>query len=153
MAAVRETLTFVYNRPFLDAMLKAFTTIPTAKLIATPTLRLCTGAMPLITADTTLAALVALETNFSGYAPATPTLTDPTRLSQGAEGAIATATWVATSASPFVPGDITGYFLTDGTVLVGAEAFPAGQDVQIAFVGDWLTLQLVLPAQANQASS
>lgn len=148
-----QTQNFVYNRTFMDNLLKAFSTIPAAKLIATPTLCLLTGSPPNITPDTLLSDLAAAKANFSGYVDGTPPLTVPVRLSSGAEAAIGSSTFVATTASPFVSNVIVGYYLTDGTNLVGGELFPSGTVLPIAFAGDFVEIDLVLPGACYQAAS
>lgn len=148
-----EAQNLIYARSFADAWLDAFSTIPTAKLIAAPTVRLLMGALPAITPDTTLAALEALEANFSGYGADTITLTVPAQPSTKVEGAIGSATFIAATASPFVSSNVSGYFLTDGTNLVAAEAFPNGQVFPIAAAGQFLTINVVLPNNLYQATS
>lgn len=149
----RQTATLVYARPFMDTILAGYKTVPGGPLITTLTVRLLMGTLPAITPDTLLADLVALEANFSGYVLKTPTMSAPVRLSTGDEGVIVNATFIATAASPFVTSTISGYFLTDGTLLVGAEAFVSGQQALIGFPGDFLSLDVALPGQLYQAAA
>lgn len=143
----------VFSRAFMDKVLTALKTVPGAALIPTLTVRLLAGTLPALTPDTPLATLTGLEANYSGYAALTPVPTVPVQLSVNAEGYIASTTFVATTASPFVPATVTGYFITDGTNLVAMEAFPAGQQYPMSAAGVFLDLDIALPGQLIQATT
>lgn len=148
-----QSKSLIYARTFMDSWLAAFKTVPAAALIIAPTVRLLQGLLPAITPDTTLADLESSEANFSGYGADTFTLTVPVQSSTNVEAAIGSATFLATAASPFVGNSISGYFITDGTNLVAAEAFPGGTNIQIAAAGQFLALDLVLPGNLSQAAA
>lgn len=149
--ATRATQNFVYSRAFMDKMLTTFTTVPGAKLIVTPTVHLVMGNLGTITPDTTLATLAALEANFTGYAAAVGALTVPVRMSSNGDAALMEVNFTQTGSAQ--GATVTGYYVTDGTILVGAEAFPANQSVPFAFTNDFLGLTVILPGQCFQASS
>lgn len=148
---IKSTQNFVYSRAFMDAILKTFTTIPAQKLITTPTVHLLMGALPQMSPDVTLAALAALEANFTGYAAATGALIDPVRMSINGDAALLNVEFQQTG--PAQGATVTGYYVTDGTVLVGWEAFPANGAVPFAYTNDYLALNVILPGQCFQASS
>lgn len=149
----RQTGTLTYSRAFINTVLAAYKTVPGGALITTLTVRLLKGTLPAITPDTLLADLVALEADFSGYAAGTPTMSAPVRLSNGSQAVIGSTTFIVVTATPLVTNTVTGYFLTDGTNLVGAEAFSVPNAAPMANVGDFLAMDVALPGTLYQAAA
>jgi hypothetical protein len=144
----------IYGTAFLNTVLAAFKTIPAAALIATGKLRLSHDPAFNPVPGTALAALVAQEANFSGYPAggAAVVLSAPVNLSPTAQGAVVSNLFLATTASPFVNDNCTGYWIDDGTNFIMGEAFGAGQAAAFSSPGDFLELIVELPMQAGQAT-
>jgi hypothetical protein len=134
-----------WRRTMADAMLSALATRPAVALASPVSLHLFEGAPISITPDTGLAAFTAQETAFSGYAAAVLTTSAPVRGGQLVEAVLASALFVATTASPFVTGNVTGYFLVSGSDWVLAEQFPPGTVGAIASPGDFLDIDVAVP--------
>ena len=152
-AVYAQSKNVVYSRAFMDKVLAAYKTLPAAALIPTLTVRLLMGNLPALTADTPLATLVGLEANYSGYAAQTPVATVPVTSSTNVEGYIGTALFESATASPFVSATVTGYFVTDGTIVVAMEAFPAGISYGFTAANNFLSLGVILPGNLYQATT
>ena len=135
----------ILARHFANAVVSAYLTRPAGALIVTPGVHLMATSPGVITADTPLADLVAVEANFSGYATATPTFSGPGNYNLRTQVAYTNVTFTATTASPFVSNNIYGYWLDDGTNLILAELFTNPTPLPIAKVGDFLDLSLFVP--------
>lgn len=143
-----QSLVPCWNAAFLDTMLAALSTRPAAALAPAISLHLFTNDYTPTPQD--LAAAYT-EANFSGYAAASPTPSVPVSLSNLAEALLASATFVAVTASPFVPNNLFGYYFTAGGLLVMSERFASV--VPIAGPGDFLELVGLLPLRAFQQAS
>lgn len=138
-----------FARTFLNAILAAFTARPAGPLGAAFNVHLLTGTPFALSPDTTLATLQANEATYSGYALLP--ITSWTLVRNGySQGIIGTALFVATAATPFVPGTVTGYWIDDGTNWLVAEFFASGVVGSFAAPGDYLALDAVLPLQGQQ---
>jgi hypothetical protein len=131
----------VWQKSILDGMLGALSTVPAAVLMLTPKIELYnSNTIPKPTSvhgDFTL-------TTFSGYAAKAVTLTPPGNLTNLDQCVTSTASFTATTGTPFVSDVVTGYMVTDGTATVyAAELFAS--PVPIAQPGDFLDLDLILP--------
>jgi hypothetical protein len=150
--AAYSSQNITYGNAYQKTAALAQKTAPTNPLINTAKVRLSTqlGFSPSGTA--TIAELAANEANYSGYTAGglALTLTGPVNLSALCEGMIAALTFLATTATPFVPNTLYGYWVDDGTNVIAQEAFPA-PGITIAGPGDFLALLLQLPQQVNQA--
>jgi hypothetical protein len=142
------TQTLVYMTAFLQAVITAFTTRPAAALLATPTVHLYNNLYAPVPGSVVGSFT---ETAFSGYAAATPTISAPVNTSPNCLAAVAPCTFIAVTASPFVPDTIYGYYIESAGVLVAAESFSS--PVPITAPGDFIDLQVVLPMQAYMAAS
>jgi hypothetical protein len=140
-----------YGRYFLNLLAAAFAARPAGALIASGKLRLTIATAFLPDPGATIATLAANEANFSGY-PAggvAVALSGPVNLSGNCIGEVQEETFIGTTATPFVPNIITGYWVDDGTGVVGMEAIPS-PGIPINNVGDFLALLVQLPLQATQ---
>lgn len=140
-----------YGNAYLKTQATAQKTAPTNPLINTGKVRLTTATGFSPSGTNTIAELSPNEANFSGYTAGglALTLTGPVNLSALCEGMIAALTFLATTASPFVPNVLTGYWVDDGTNVIAQEAFPS-PGITISAAGDFLALLLQLPQQVNQ---
>jgi hypothetical protein len=133
-------------RGLLNLICAAYKTTATGPLAPTLAVHLFDSGGLSLNPDTTLAALTAVESAFSGYAMQSLTLSGPVEFSPLAQGMLGNVTFTATTASPFVTGNATGYWVDDGTNLVLAEQFGPGFNVPFGLVGAFLDLSVVLPA-------
>jgi hypothetical protein len=130
-----------WSRALADLVLATVQVRPAAALIATLKIALFTGSTTpgpdSVYADFT-------EANFSGYARATVTNPAPIVAPSSLDvGILCQALFVATTATPFVPNTVTGYFLTDGTTgYYGGERFTTPFPVAIA--GDFIAIDATL---------
>lgn len=143
----------VYGQAWAATLTAALKTAPMNPLVNAAKIRLSSqaGFNPLV--SSTPASLAANEASYSGY-PAggiAAVLTAGLNLSSSCEGAIAQAVFEATAATPFVPGVAYGYWVDDGTNVILAEAFPAGQSASFNVPGAFLTLAVLFPTQLLQA--
>jgi hypothetical protein len=135
-----QTATFQWSRALVNALLTTLSTDPAAALLVTPKIFLFTeGTQPGPESEVT----DFTEADFSGYALQSVTLSGAVNIGDAEQARLATVTFVATTASPFVPNTILGYLLTDGVLAYyGGELF--AEPVPIAQAGDFLKLDLVL---------
>ena len=148
---VSENIT--YGQTFLLSVIAALKTAPTNPLVNMGKVRLTTQAgfnpQPLLT----IAELSPNEANYSGYTAGgiALTLSSPVLLGTGAVGNSQAVEFIASTASPFVPSTLTGYWIDDGTNVIAMEAFSTS--IPIAAAYDFLALVLQLPLQLAQATS
>jgi hypothetical protein len=138
MYFVTENL--VLSVPLADAMLAALSTVPTAALLATPSIELFTNNTPPTPrsawADFTKA-------SFAGYAKAPVTISGVGNLMNDDQGALAHVLFKATAAISG-PELCYGYILSDGLgIFYAGELFPTA--LQFATAGDYLDIDLVIP--------
>jgi hypothetical protein len=136
-----------WGSAFLDTFLAALSTRPAAALLVAPKLRLSVDPAFAPSPGMTIAALAAHETDFSGYTAGgyALTLAGPVTLTTNAVGEVASAVAVAAAAAPFIGGQITGYWVDDGTNVVLAEAFGPAGPVPIAAPGDFCQVDVRFP--------
>jgi hypothetical protein len=135
-----RTQKWTWARGLTDAFLNALSARPAAALLTTPSLILFTAGPP-VTPDEVVADYT--PCTFHGYAAQTVTLVAPVRLSGNDEGAIGSATFLAT-AGGVINDQVLGYLLTDGvTAFYGGEFFTL--PVSIAAPGQFIEIDLILP--------
>lgn len=144
----------IFGRTFANAMLAALKTVPGAALLAAGKVRLSSDAAFSPTADTTLAALVANESAFTGY-PAggvAVSLTTGVDVQPQTQGAITSAVFEGTGTRPLVaPGVAYGYWIDDGVEPAVMEKFPS--PVTFENAGDYLVLNCIIPELLNQSTT
>jgi hypothetical protein len=132
----------------INAVLTALSTRPAGALLTTPTIELWNATTGTLTPNSTYGQFT--KTTFSGYAAVALTLTGPVTINPTTQGMIANASFVATSASPFVPDTILGYMLTDGvSALYAFERF--ANPVPIPAPGAFIDLSFVFPLTNTNA--
>jgi hypothetical protein len=143
-----------YGSAFADTVQAALKTRAAAALVATPKIRLSSNSNFNPTPQSSIATLSASEAAFSGYPAggASGTVSDPVNLSTMAVGVLMSATFVATTAAPFVEGTCYGYWVDDGTNVIAYERFAGGIQVTFGVPGDFLQLDIELPMQLLQAT-
>lgn len=121
-------------------------------MIATAKVRLSTNPSFVPNSLATIAELAANEANYSGYTAGGVALVvgSPVNLSPTCQGAVTAVSFVATAASPYVPSNVYGYWVDDGTNVIAQEAFAGGASVGFGAPGDFLELVLELPQQGPQ---
>jgi hypothetical protein len=151
-----SALQAVFGRAFADTVIAAFKARPAGPLVsATAKFRLSKDAAYNPTPDSTIAGLAANEADYSGYTAGgeTVVLSAAVNLSSIGVGALATQLFEATVAGPFVPANVYGWWIDDGTNVIAAEAFPVGTVATFASPGDFLDLTAVLPVRFYQSTS
>ncbi len=143
----------VYSEAFLDTLLTAYKTNPAAALMPTPLVHLYNDNTLTPTPLTTKAQLDAVECAFSNYSAQTPSVSNPVNLSQNTQGLLAPVSFVSTTGGVFVSDTARGYYVTSGSNLVCAEKFATPFSAPFASNGDFLTLNVEIPAQAYQSSA
>lgn len=143
-----------YGRTFADTVLAALKTVPGGPLIAAAKVRLSMDPAFAPTPDNKIADFTPNEANYSGYAAGgvALTLAGTGVASPGCEVEYAAVVFTATAATPFVPNNVTGYWIDDGTNVIAAEAFGSSGPWAVAQSGDFLQLDLRLPLQLHQAT-
>ena len=144
---VRQTESLIYSEAFIRTVVAAFKTNPAAALMATLTAHLIQteGFEPnpqMVAAD-----LEAEEADFTDYVAKAVTLIEPANVGPQVEGAIATVNWSMTTDPVVTTNTVYGYFLEADGDFVCAEMFASGQEVFMALVGDYLTLNLAVMVQ------
>lgn len=145
----------VINRDFANILLGALKVVPGGALLATGKVRLSSDPAFAPQPGDSLASYVAGEATFSGY-PAggiAVSLHTGLNVSTQIQGALTTALFIAATAMPFVPGNVTGYWIDDGTIVAVAEKFAGGVTVNFGAVGDFLELDAVIPVNLFQAAA
>jgi hypothetical protein len=139
----------------MNAVIAAFKTVPGAALIVAGKVRLSQDPSFAPTPDSTIAGLAANEADYSGYAAGgiAAVLSAPVNLSNNAQGTIISATFTAVSATPFVPNQVYGWWLDDGTNFIAGERFVNNGQAPFGAVGDFLALIVLLPGQLLQPTS
>lgn len=150
---VRQTGSVIYSEEFNRVVAAAFKTNPAAALMVTPMCRLIKTEGFVITPATTLAQVEAEEADFTDYVEKATTLTEPVNVGPDVEGLISTVTWNMSTDPVVTENTIYGYFIEAAGVLVMSEMFAAGQQVSMANVGDYLTINLSWPLQDYQSIS
>jgi hypothetical protein len=145
----------VFGMDFVNTVLAAYKTVPGGALIVGGKVRLSQDPAFAPTPASLIADLAAQEANFSGYTAGgyAAVLSAPVVITPFIQGVLIPALAIAAVASPFVPNDVTGYWLDDGTNVIMAERFA---DLGIAAFGapaDFLSLLLVLPFNLLQAAA
>lgn len=148
------TQSVVYGQDFLLTVVAALKTAPATPLVNTGKLRLSLDPGFNPTPNSTISALAANEANYSGYTAGgiAVVLTTGLLVSTTGVAAAAQGLFEATTATPFVPANVTGYWVDDGTNFIGGEAFGSGNVAQFAAPGDFLALTVLLPLLFAQAA-
>lgn len=140
-----RTLTWIYTKTLLSALVTTLFSRPATALILTAKVRLFSGAT-VPTENSVLADFTTVA--FSGYLDQNVTFNYPLNTGPNQQACIADALFVGNSASPFTGDTVTGYVLYDGNVtLYGAERLTA--PIPIAAPGDFVNLELVLPVMGK----
>jgi len=149
---VRSISSVVYSEAFNRVVIAAFKTNPAAALAPTLKMRLIQDADFEPTPAMVEADFEAVEADFTDYAEQSVTLVEPANVGPDVEGAIATVNYNMTTDPAVVTNTIYGWFLVSGASLVVASGmFADGQEVPMTSTGDFLTLNMVLPAQDYQS--
>jgi hypothetical protein len=136
----RNTVSPVFNEAWLQGLLAALSTVPGAALLVTPKVHLRTDSLVPQPTDTSA---TYTEAAYSGYAAVALTLAGPVNAGPSYIAEVGNALFVSTTGSPFVPNNITGYYLTTGTnTLVMSENF--ANPIPIATAGDAIDLAVAL---------
>jgi len=137
-----RTLLLSITQALANALLECYTSRPAGALLTTPTIELWSANSAPIGQAMVYSQFT--PATFSGYAMQAITLSAPVTLDPRTQGLIGNVSFIATTASPFVPDTILGYMLTSGSgVLYGAEQFAS--PVPIAGAGNFLNLEFALP--------
>jgi hypothetical protein len=153
--AQHTVLNVVYGRAFANRWLLALTTRPAAALLATGKLRLSQDPAFAPTADSTVAALAANEADFTGYTSGGVTYATSGQLNVNPliQGDVMDEVFVSVAGSPFVPNQLYGWWIDDGTDVVAAGTFGESAPIPISVPGDYLALQSILPVNLLQPSA
>jgi hypothetical protein len=148
-----QQLTF--GTAFLNTLIAALKTTASGPLIDTGKLRLITQAAWVPTPGATIAALEAAEATFTGYTAGgiAVVLSTAVNLSPTCQGCLCSGMFTASAVVVAPAGSITGYWIDDGTNVIVMEAFAGGQVLTFANPGDFLDLNVAIPAQARQAAA
>jgi hypothetical protein len=149
---VYETGTLILSVYLRNLMLAALAARPAAALWATPTVHLSQDPAFNPTQDSVLATLAANEATFTGYAAATPVLAGPYNSTVNTQVEISTVVFAATPSGSFIPNQIYGYWLSDGTNYIAGEAFGSAGPVAIQAAGDYVEIDLLVPLFYRQTS-
>lgn len=150
---IRSTQSLIYAESFSRAVVAAFKTNPAAALMPTLVCHLIQDEDLNPTPETLLADFTAAEADFTDYAAKAVTLTEPANVGPDVEGAVSTVNWNMTTDPPVVTNTIYGYYLVADGDLVASEMFPAGQQVEMANLADFLILNLAVMVQNFQSLS
>lgn len=148
---IRSTNEVVYSEEFARVVVAAIKTNPAAALAVAPMVRLIQEESFSPTPATTLAEVVAVEADFTDYAEKALTMTEPANVGPDVEGAIGTVNFNMTTDPVVTQNTIYGYFIEATDVLVLTEMFATGQQVSMANVGDFLTLNVAIPFRDYQS--
>lgn len=148
----RQSQNVILNNEFLEECLASYNTNPSHALISAAAVGLWKSEDFNPTQATTLAELAAVECDFSGYARKGVTFSGQVNLSLDTPGIIGSVTFNCDEDSPQVYGTAYGFFITSTLGLVLCEKFPSQNAVPFARVGDFLNLDVAVPATANQAT-
>lgn len=143
-----------FGQAFVNTVLAAMKTDPGAALIVGGKLRLSQDPAYNPTPTSTIAGLDANECDYSGYtaggyAVVVPT---PVNLSVTAQGLFISQLFTATTATPFVPNTLYGWWLDDGTNVVAYGVFSGSPPPQMGSPGDFLDLGAEICFQLYQVS-
>lgn len=141
---IQQTQQPTLSEALTAAMVAAYTTIPSAVLIATPHVHLYTAITGFITPQSTPSQFT--EATFPGYAAATVTLTGPLNFTNSAGLGLGGSVNFIANSSIVAPGqNILGYWVDNGTT-----TFYAGEQfsspVQIVNPFDYLDLLVIIGA-------
>jgi len=148
---IRQTSALIYSEAFSRTVVAAFKTNPAAALMPTITAHLIQTEGFAPTPQMDAAALEAEEADFTDYVAKAATLTEPANVGPDVEGGISTVNWNMTTDPVVVSNTIYGYFLEADGDLVASEMFSEGQEVNMATIGDFLTLNLAVMVQNFQS--
>lgn len=142
------------GQTFVNTILDALLTRPAGALIVTGKLRLSKDPSLVITPQSTRAALAANEADYSGYTAGgiAAVVSAPVNLSNNAHGVLVQGLFEATTATPFVSANVTGWWIDDGTNLIAGERFSGNQIAAFAAVGAYLSLTAMVPLQLIQGT-
>lgn len=151
--AYRQSLAPVWNRVFIDDLLAALGTRPAAALAATMTVGLYTSPSFAPNPLNTLAEIDATEAAFTGYARGTIVFTGPVNATTQIRALIGNTTFTISGSPPITGATIFGYFIVTGSDWVASERFPDGQEVNLGSLGDFLSIDLILPLDPYQSAA
>ncbi len=144
----------VYGDEFANTVLAAYKTVPGgALIIGSSTIRLSSDPAFNPTPGTTIASLTPNEATFSGYTAPVVALSAPLNQSPVCAGILNNVLFIATTGTPFVSGNVYGWWIDDGTNFIAGERFANGGIANFSEPGDFLDLTAVLPLQLQQATS
>lgn len=146
----RQTKNWRYSAEFAAEVVAAYTVNPAAALLVAPKVRLFQGAAFHPTPLTPLGDFTAAIATFTDYVEKTPALVSPVSIAGAGRASGAVLDWLMTT-DPAVTGNtVRGYYVVDGTMLVGFEEWTGVDEVGMADVGDRLILELLLPFLYDQ---
>lgn len=145
----------VFGLDWINTVLAAYKVAPLAALTDLAKLRLSKDPSFNPTPASTITDLEANEADYSGYAAGgvAVVLSAPVLLSTVCSGVLFPYTFLATSASPFVPATVYGWWMDDGTNFIAGERFANSQNAGFAAPGAFLALTTVLPFQTRQSTT
>jgi len=147
----RTSVSPIYSEEFMRKVVAAFKTDPAAALAPNLMCRLIKQLAFNPTPASVEADFVAVEADFTDYVEKAVTLIEPANVGADVEGAIATVNYNMVTDPVVVENTVYGYFLESDGVIVCSEMFAEGQSVNMANVGDYLTMNLILPIQDYQS--
>jgi hypothetical protein len=153
LVGVYTARSFTYSQAFAQAIVAAYLARPAAALIAAPDVHLFKANTISPTPQSVAADFAAGEADYTGYALTSPTLTGPANLSTQIEGAVTSTTFLISAGPVTVTNVIGGYWIQQGSVVVGYEVFVSGQTQTMAAIGDYIALNLALPVMEFQSVS
>lgn len=148
----KRSLEVVFGNAFLQSVLNAYGAAPGAALAPLPSIGLWQDPTFNPSPSNVLADFAAVEANFTGYIRQTPVFSGVVNIASGVQGLVASVTFEADPGSPFVPNSIYGYFWTSTPGIVMFERFQNGEPAPIGIPGDFLTLELIVPAPPRQST-
>jgi hypothetical protein len=136
-----------YGTVFAQSVLAAFSTAPANPLIHTGKLRLSQDPAFNPQPNSTVAGLAANEATYTGYTAGgvAVALSGGLLPSPNLAGALQTELFTAAGGGTFVPNNVTGWWIDDGTNVIAGERFAGGAVCNFAEVGDYLVLTVILP--------
>jgi len=142
-----QTQELVYGSAFMDTVIEALVTRPAGALVVTGKVRLSKDPAFDPAPGSVITDFTTHEADYSGYAAGgiAVALSAPLNVTTTIRGALTSALFVAATASPFVPNNVYGYWLDDGTNVIAGERFAGGGVASFGAPGDFLDLEAMLP--------
>lgn len=150
---VYVTQSFMYSEDFARGIASCFNEVPVEPLCDGVQMHLWEDPDFVPVPHTPVEDYEAAESLLDGYSAISITLNEPVNIQPDCDGAIGSALFQVTPATPSVTSTIYGYWLQASGGVIGAERFPNGQAVPLAEHGDWLQVVTALPIHSYQATA